>query len=84
VKLSAGVVDTEKAHAQGAGSGTGYGRMTLAELCQNNSIPEGQALHKLADKGIKADPSDKLREIAAAHGASPLDIVEIIQTGGKG
>ena len=63
--------------------GTGYGRMTLAELCRNNSIPEDQALHRLADKGINADPNDKLREIASAHGTSPLNIVEIIQAGSK-
>jgi hypothetical protein len=55
--------------------------MTLAELCRHKSIPEDQALQRLADKGIKADPNDKLREIASAHGISPLEIVEIIQAG---
>lgn len=84
---SATAVQTEDVHVQGAGGGigggTGYGRLTLAELCKNYSIPEDRALRKLADKGIMADPNDKLREIAASHGTSPIEIVEIIQPGSK-
>ncbi len=80
-QASANSVQTEKEHREGTGGGSGYGRMTLAELCKNYSIPEDRALRSLADKGIKADPKDKLREIAAAHGTSPMDIFEIIQPG---
>ena len=57
----------------------GTGNLTLAEVCQNNSIPIDQALNNLSIKGIKAKPEDKLRKIASDNGTTPLDLVELIR-----
>ncbi len=71
-----------KVKASGSGQGLGYGKMTLAEVCQNNSIPIDRALNNLSIKGIKAKPEDKLRKLAGDHETTPLDLVELIKHGG--
>lgn len=74
-------VVSEKVKADGNGQGLGYGKMTLAEVCQNDSIPIDQALNNLSIKGIKAKPGDKLRKIAGNYKSTPLDLVELIKEG---
>jgi hypothetical protein len=58
--------------------GGGYGRKTIAQVCDqlNVTLPEG--LRRLQASGILADESNNVRDLAAKAGKSPIDIVKII------
>jgi len=65
---------------RGAGSGGGPGRKTLSEFCVGEGINLELAVKRLGAKGIKAEPSLTLREIAVNNGYSkPYDLLEIIR-----
>ncbi|MGE4559476.1 MAG: DUF4405 domain-containing protein [Desulfobulbus sp.] len=56
----------------------GVGRMELAELCRRYALDQQQVLAALAAQGIKAEPQQSLKEIAAAHGTDPHSIYTLI------
>jgi len=60
----------------GGGEGTGMGRKTLTEICEENALPLEAALKKLSTLGIKANPGDKIRDLAGQINISPLDLVD--------
>ena len=57
----------------------GYGRMSLKEICKKEGIKIDECLAKLNKQGIKANPDDKLKDLAFSHNLTPLDIIKIIK-----
>ena len=64
---------------EGNTGGMGLGRMTLAEVCEKNSIPIEKVIQKLSNKGIKAAPEDNMKKVANALNTTPLELVELIK-----
>ncbi len=65
----------EKVHS----AGSGYGRMSLIDLCGKLDISLESALQKLHESDIDAEPDQKIKEIAADHQLLPVDIVNILE-----
>lgn len=59
-------------------SGGGAGQKKLADLCNEKGIPIETALASLNEKGIKATPDNKIREIATGAGVGPKEILNVI------
>jgi hypothetical protein len=67
----------------GQGAGGGPGRKTLEEFCAEEGLALSEALARLAARGITANSSQTLREIAVAAGYSrPYEILDIHRGGG--
>jgi hypothetical protein len=62
--------------------GSGMGRLTLKEVCQELQIPPQVCLETLKKHGIAANLNQQLRDIAFKNGKYPYQILEILQ-GGK-
>ncbi|ADY73514.1 hypothetical protein Dester_0874 [Desulfurobacterium thermolithotrophum DSM 11699] len=62
--------------------GSGMGRLTLREVCQELQISPKACLEILKKHGIVADLNQQLRDIAFKNGKYPYQIIEILQ-GGK-
>ena len=62
-----------------AGSGSGIGRMSIAEVATANGVPLETALARLGEAGYAAGGDDRVRDIAGKVGATPTDLVEIIR-----
>lgn len=75
-KISLAAPKQEKSATGGQSSGQGYGKMTLAELCEKESIDLDKALEKIAQMGIKVEPSIKMRELAGKLKTTPFDLID--------
>jgi len=62
-------------------SGTGLGRKTLEEICQQTGTDLSMALANLSRAGIGARASDRARVLADEHDKSPIDILVIMMLG---
>lgn len=62
--------------------GSGMGKLTLREVCQELQISPQECLEILKKHGIVADLNQQLRDIAFKNGKYPYQILEILQ-GGK-
>jgi hypothetical protein len=58
--------------------GGGYGSKTVGEVCAQLDIPIDGGLARLRAKGIEAMASSPMKDLAASHGQSPHDPVEIL------
>lgn len=58
--------------------GGGYGRKTIAQVCDQFKVTLPEGLRRLQASGILADESNNVRDLAAKAGKSPIDIVRII------
>ncbi len=65
--------------ALSAGSGPGYGRKSVASLCEEAGITVDEGLARLAAAGLSADQGSSIRTIAQGTGISPADVAAIIQ-----
>ena len=88
-EIYAAITNTNGARSGGrAGGGVslgntgGWGRKTVAMICEENNKSVETALLRLTKKGAKANKSTNLRDIASQLGIRPSDVFEII-TGGK-
>ena len=55
----------------------GYGQYTLAEFCKEHNISLSEAVRYIVEKyGVKVDPEESLRDIAAKAGTSPALLAE--------
>jgi hypothetical protein len=70
--------DTLETHEEGEGPSVGWGRFTVEELCAQRNIPVEDGLSRLADYGIEADASSRVRTLADTMGYSPADVVDMI------
>lgn len=59
-------------------SGGGWGRMTVAQVCEQYDIPIFNALANLVDNGIHAKATDNIRVLANQIGARPSAIIGFI------
>ena len=59
-------------------AGGGYGSKTVGEVCAQLDIPIDGGLARLRAKGIEASASSPMKDLAASHGRSPHDLVEIL------
>ena len=58
--------------------GMGFGRMTLQEVCDNNDVPVANALTALTERGIDAQPTDTMRDIADRLGVMPVQVFPLL------
>ena len=59
-------------------AGRGYGRMTIAQICNDLHLPLTLALERLAGNGIKANPEALLKDVADASNLKPIDLLNIM------
>jgi len=57
----------------------GFGKKTLAEVCIVFSLHMPDILHALSSKGVKAEPTHSIKEIATKNKLKPMAIFEIIR-----
>ena len=57
----------------------GFGRRTLADICQEYDLNLPAVVRRLADAGIRAAAEKSLRDIAADNGRSPQDLYQVIR-----
>ncbi len=58
------------------GPKSGLGKMSIESICNDYGLSLEMIMQGLAAKGINAEPSQKLKEIAEAHGTTPMSIYE--------
>jgi len=63
---------------RGYGGGRGLGRISLAQLCNEEGLDVSSALARLQEKGLRVSESQTLREISDRLGAHPRDLVQIL------
>ena len=63
----------------GRGFGAGYGRMTLKQLCERESISVKHAVSVLRDKGIEVTQKDNIREISTKLNIRPSEVLDLLK-----
>ena len=63
----------------GIAEGGGWGLKTVEQVCAQIEVPVSDGLARLRGKGIEAEPSSNVREVAGRHGRTPIEIVEILR-----
>ncbi len=61
------------------GGGSGIGRLTLKQYCQERELELSQAIRKLQAEGFRAEPDMLLRDIAHGRNAHVSDLLEVLQ-----
>jgi len=64
--------------ASGTGNGSGWGRKTLQQVCQELGQDTQTALKKLKAKQIIAEENSYIRDIANDYQLRPIDVINII------
>lgn len=59
-------------------AGTGVGRKTLSQICEENKIDLNLAKKRLSEKGIITKEDETLKEIADKHNTLPIEILKVI------
>ncbi|MBW2334435.1 MAG: DUF4405 domain-containing protein [Deltaproteobacteria bacterium] len=59
--------------------GTGMGKKTIDAICSEKGLSLDDVLARLKQKGIKANPNDKLKDVANKLGKTPMEIFAIIE-----
>lgn len=62
-------------------AGRGYGRMKLADICQDVNLPLDSALARLKKFEIEANGEMILRDMADQYDKKPIDLLNIMQKG---
>jgi len=65
-------------------AGASIGRKTLAEFCQENKIALALAKERLKGKGIQSKDTETMKEIAARHNTTPIELAKMILVGNGG
>ncbi len=73
------VVTTEHEQSAGGGNVAGWGRYTVADLCEQYNVPLDEGLARLASAGVPAQGTSRVRTLADSSGLEPSAIVEIIE-----
>jgi len=60
------------------GEGGGYGRKTVAEICQQLNISVNEGLRRLEARSVNATASSNIRELAMVYGMVPSKMVQLI------
>ena len=64
---------------RGEGGGSGFGRLTLKQYCQQAGLDVDTAVRKLNDSGYKASPDMTMRAIADSAGVQPSQVRAVIE-----
>ncbi len=85
-EIASGISEKQPGVALASMAGFGYGRKTVAEICDETGIDQNLALQRLNKAAIEYDGGQNLREIANSNNLKPIDIVNIIkgEPSGKG
>jgi hypothetical protein len=59
--------------------GTGLGKKTLEMICTERGFSLDEVFFRLKEKGIDAEPTDRLKDIANKLGKKPMEIFRIIE-----
>ncbi len=59
-------------------TGSGYGRKTVSQICDEQGISLAEGLRLLGNRGISAKGSDRIRQLADSKGLRPSELAEII------
>ncbi|MBN2092097.1 DUF4405 domain-containing protein [candidate division KSB1 bacterium] len=59
--------------------GTGWGRKTVEQVCEELGIEIEVAQKRLADAGILVETGQNIKDIASKHNLKPLEVVNLIQ-----
>jgi hypothetical protein len=70
--------------APGEGGGGGPGQKTLAQVCGELGLSTDSAVAVLAGRGVKADPGEKLHEIAVRSTIKPYELSELLKAASAG
>ncbi len=62
-------------------SGRGYGRMKIADICQDINVPLDSALLRLKKFNLEANGEMILRDLADQYDKQPIDLLNIMQKG---
>lgn len=62
----------------GFGTGKRMGQMTLTQISETTGVPLEELQEKLSDAGLNTDPDKTLKEIAAADGKHPSELVMML------
>lgn len=74
-----GEIDTSREHeSMPTTTSRGWGRYTVAEICQQQDVPVEEALNRLAAYNIEADDTSRIRTLADVSEYEPSGIVDII------
>ena len=57
----------------------GFGRKKLSEVCTDFGLELSETIQTLSRKGVKAEPEQSIKEIAAENNTEPIAIFEIIK-----
>ena len=57
----------------------GLGRKTVEQVCGELGLDLQEGLHRLENAGLQAKAGDTMKEVAAAHGRTPHDILPVIR-----
>lgn len=69
---------TSRAALESRLAGSGLGRRTLAEVCEDAGVELQPALARLAAAGIDAAPGDRVRAVATTREMLPMDLVALM------
>lgn len=58
--------------------GMGFGRKTVAQICEQYEIAFGDGTKRLKERSIEAAPDDNLRDLADKYQTTPIEIAKII------
>ncbi len=58
---------------------SGSGNLALADFCRMYNLSPEQVIRTLAQRGVTAKADETLKQIAAAHRMSPLDLYDLIK-----
>ncbi len=58
--------------------GGGFGRKTIGQICEQYDVNVDEGVKRLAAIGIATTEDANVREVALAHGKTPIDIVKTI------
>ncbi len=72
-------ISEKPASAAGAAGGYGFGRMTVAQICEREGIPLEQARERLSNAHIEFQEDETLRTIANRTDLKPWDLAKIIK-----
>ena len=70
---------TSEEHESSDGVSAGWGRFTVEELCIQEGLSVEDGVAYLADYGIDADASSRIRTLADTNGYAPSDVVDILR-----
>jgi hypothetical protein len=73
------IIKGEKAVHVPLTQSSGMGRKTIAQFCELRGLALPVALERLKSKGIDAQPSEKVKELAEKIGMNPIDLVAIME-----